>query len=134
TLIQSPRAVASAPSAAVPIASDREKVWQDFVAFVRREKKFLASHLEAGTALELSPSQLKVGIVERHHLNYLRDMENLSALTNLAKQFFAEDVTVDITGLAADDAARKNERLGTGAAERGERSAMRKGAVRTSGG
>ncbi len=134
TLIQSPRAVASAPSAAVPIASDREKVWQDFVAFVRREKKFLASHLEAGTALELSPRQLRVGIVERHHLNYLQDMENLSALTNLAKQFFAADVTVDITGLAADDAARKNESLGTGAAEQGEGSPMVKEALRIFGG
>jgi hypothetical protein len=108
-------------------------MWQNFVAFVGRDKKFLASHLETGTALELPPGQLKIGIVERHHLNYLQDSDNLSVLKSLAKEFFAADVAITITAMA-DDAGRKIETGGTGAAEEIAESAMVKEALRIFGG
>src|SRR5437870_3258405 len=74
------QAVASTPPAAVPLAGDKGNSWEGFISFVGREKKFLASHLEAGAALELPPGQLKIGVAERHHLGYLQDPDNLSVL------------------------------------------------------
>ena len=85
--------------------TDKDKTWEDFIVFVGKEKKFLASHLESCVALELSPSLLKIGVAERHHLNYLQDAENLAALASLAKRFFSADVSLSITA-APDGTAR----------------------------
>ncbi|MGB7947282.1 MAG: DNA polymerase III subunit gamma/tau, partial [Candidatus Binatia bacterium] len=86
-----------ASSVAAPLARDKVSVWRNFIAFVGKEKKFLASHLEAGTVLELPPTQLIVGVVERHHLNYLQDPDNLTVLKGLTKRFFGDDVAIVIT-------------------------------------
>src|SRR4030095_5259234 len=51
---RTPQAVASAAPAAVSLTGDKDNLWQSFVSFVGREKKFLASHLAAGTAIDLS--------------------------------------------------------------------------------
>ncbi|HWO43299.1 MAG TPA: DNA polymerase III subunit gamma/tau [Candidatus Eisenbacteria bacterium] len=76
--------------------ADRESRWREFVAFVRKQKKLLASHLESGNPLEFGAGRLKIGIAERHHLSYLQDPETLSALRTFARQFFAADVAVTI--------------------------------------
>ena len=76
---------------------DKDKVWQNFIAFVGKEKKFLASHLESCVTLDLPPGQLKIAVVDRHHLNYLQDAENLAMLASLAKRFFSDDVSLSIT-------------------------------------
>ena len=96
---QLPQTAAPASPAAGSFAGDKDSVWQNFVSFVGKEKKFLASHLEASAAVELPPGQLKI-VAERHHLNYLEDPDNLTALKSLAKRFFGDDVAVLIT--AAD--------------------------------
>ncbi|MGH7823744.1 MAG: DNA polymerase III subunit gamma/tau [Candidatus Binatia bacterium] len=96
--------VERAPRPAKPIVENSaktselgaNKVWQDFVAFVRKEKKFLASHLESGSPLEIGSGELRIGIVERHHLSYLQDPETLAILKTFAKQFFSSDVAVTI--------------------------------------
>ncbi|HXV79070.1 MAG TPA: DNA polymerase III subunit gamma/tau [Candidatus Binatia bacterium] len=106
---QKPQVGASVAPAAVPFAGDREALWRSFVAFVGKERKFLASHLEGGTALELPPGRLRIGVTERLHLNYLQDAEHLSLLKNLAQRFFGNDVAVDITSAEAESAARKDE-------------------------
>ena len=108
-------------------------VWHDFLAYVASQKKFLASHLEAGTALNLPPGQFTIGIAERHHLNYLQDADNLPTLKNLAKQFFNADVSVSITAVAAENIALKGDALGTGI-EKGQESHMVKEALRIFGG
>ena len=132
---QTPQAVASTPSAAVPLAGDKGNSWQGFISFVGREKKFLASHLEAGAALELPPGQLKIGIAERHHLGYLQDPDNLSLLQSLAKRFFGDDVAVQITAADPESLGRKNEPVGTTAMDlKQEDSPMVKEALRIFGG
>jgi DNA polymerase-3 subunit gamma/tau len=99
-----PEKPATAPSAkfAAGDSGDKDGTWQSFVAFVGREKKFLASHLQPCTVLDLTPGQLKLGVAERHHLKYLDDAENLSALKALAKQFFLTDTAITLTPLATD--------------------------------
>ncbi|HET8563725.1 MAG TPA: hypothetical protein VFM35_07640, partial [Candidatus Binatia bacterium] len=87
---------------------DNEKIWREFVAYVGREKKFLASHLEAGSVLELAPGQIKIGISERHHLNYLQDSEHISALKDLANRFFSRNATISIVSMAPREESTPN--------------------------
>lgn len=89
------------------LSADKDKVWQNFISFVGKEKKFLASHLESCIALELPPGQLKIAVVDRHHLNYLQDADNLSAFRSLARQFFSEDVSINVTAGAAEGPAKQ---------------------------
>jgi hypothetical protein len=119
----------------LPSAGDKESVWQNFITFVGKEKKFLASHLQAGTVVELLPTQLTVGVIEKHHLNYLQDPDNLTALKGLTKRFFGDDVAIVITGLEPEGTSRKSESIGSGAGNsEGEGSPMVKEALRIFGG
>lgn len=80
---------------------DKEEVWRKFVAFVMREKKVLASHLERVRPLEMAPGRIKVGVEERYHFGYLQDPENLSSLKDLARRFFSEEIAIAIALVAA---------------------------------
>ena len=135
SVTQTPQAATSAPPAALSVAGDKDNLWQNFVSFISREKKFLASHLEAATAYELPPGQLKIGVAERHHLNYLQDPDNLSVLKNLAKRFFGDDVAVHITAADPESLGRRSETTGIGTTSPGdEGSTIVKEALRIFGG
>jgi DNA polymerase-3 subunit gamma/tau len=133
--------MASAVSVVVPtlivpaVRLDDGNVWQNFVVFVGKQKKFLASHLEGAKALEISPGSLKIGVAERHHLSYLHDADNLAALKSLAKEFFSADVAVSISALGVDAGSGASESSVSGlASERTEASPMAKEALRIFGG
>jgi DNA polymerase-3 subunit gamma/tau len=79
------------------VGQDKGEVWKQFVAFVMKEKKFLASHLEQVRPLEFPPGPLKIAVEDRHHLSYLQDRENLSMLKDFASRFFSSDVKVVIS-------------------------------------
>jgi hypothetical protein len=116
-------------------AGDQGGLWQNFVAFVGKEKKFLASHLEGSAAFALPPGQLKIGVAERHHLNYLQDPDNLAALKNLAKRFFGDDVAVLITAADSENPLRQSGSMAAVAMNPGEEgSPMVKEALRIFGG
>ncbi len=107
----SPRPQAFAPpspSAASERAGGTDR-WRDFIAFVSKEKKFLASHLASSTALSLPPEPLKIAVSERHQMAYLQDSDNFAALKALAARFFAQDVTVEIAGVASGSAVKGSE-------------------------
>ena len=106
--------------------------WNGFVAFVGKEKKFLASHLEAGTALELGAGRMKIGVSERHHLAFLQDSDNLATLRDLAKSFFAQEIAVQVVQLAAESGRAPAGAPSTSAGD--ERSPMVKEALRIFGG
>jgi DNA polymerase III subunit gamma/tau len=133
-----PQGLTSAPPVAASPAVDKgDNRWRSFVSFVGQEKKFLASHLEAATALELPPGQLKIAVTERHHLNYLQDADNLSALRSLANRFFDGEVAVRITAADPESLARKGQAGVTGTVSlesEGEGSPMVKEALRIFGG
>ncbi|MDP2602646.1 MAG: DNA polymerase III subunit gamma/tau [Deltaproteobacteria bacterium] len=114
------------------VSGDKDGAWQGFVAFVGREKKFLASHLQPCTVLDLAPGQLKIGVTERHHMSYLVDADNFSALKSLAKQFFSANMSLTLTPLAADAEATVSNSAPAGQGE--ERSEMVKEALRIFGG
>ena len=135
SVTQTPQAATSAPPAALSVAGDKDNLWQNFVSFIGREKKFLASHLEVATAHELPPGLLKIGVAEGHHLNYLQDPDNLSVLKNLAKRFFGDDVAVHITAADPESLGRRIETTGIGTTSPGdEGSTIVKEALRIFGG
>jgi DNA polymerase III subunit gamma/tau len=116
-------------------AAASTKDWAGFVAFVGREQKFLASHLQSASAIELPPRPLMIGVGERHHLIFLQDGDNLAALKELAKRFFSQDVTVQIRWEGADGARSGVESVaGVSANAAQERSEMVKEALRIFGG
>jgi DNA polymerase III subunit gamma/tau len=126
---------AHAAPATGSFAGDQGGLWQNFVSFVGKEKKFLASHLEASATFELPPGQLKIGVAERHHLNYLQDPDNLAALKNLAKRFFGDDVAVLITAADSESPLRQSGSMAAGGINPGdEGSSMVKEALRIFGG
>ncbi len=87
----------SAPPDSAHEGNDKEEVWKKFVAFVMREKKVLASHLERVRPLEIPPGPLKIGVEDRYHLSYLQDPENLASLKDLARRFFSQEVIIGVT-------------------------------------
>jgi DNA polymerase-3 subunit gamma/tau len=114
---------------------DESQVWQEFVAFVSKEQKFLASHLASGSALSLPPGQLNIGVSERHHLAFLQDSDNLATLKELAKRFFGRDIVVQIASVASESAAKSAELHSSGTmTPTEERSPMVKEALRIFGG
>jgi DNA polymerase-3 subunit gamma/tau len=114
---------------------DGSQVWQEFVAFVSKEQKFLASHLASGSALTLPPGQLNIGVSERHHLAFLQDSDNLATLKELARRFFAQDVAVQIASVSSDSASKSPEMTSSGPlSPTEERSPMVKEALRIFGG
>jgi DNA polymerase-3 subunit gamma/tau len=86
---------------------DKEQLWREFVAEVRKEKKFLASHLDAAQVLDLAPGRLSVGVVERLELSFLQDAENFALLKTIAKRFFSEDVSIEVKLITDGSAARE---------------------------
>jgi DNA polymerase-3 subunit gamma/tau len=130
----SPPAPPVAPRVAVPSAGRGDR-WREFVAYVGREKKFLASHLDASEALELPPERLRIGVMERHHLAFLLDGDNLATLRELANRFFAQDVNVQIVNMVAEGAGAGAGTASAGAANAAhERTPMVKEALRIFGG
>ncbi len=89
--------------------NEKEEAWKKFVAFVMREKKVLASHLERVRPLEVPPGPLKIGVEDRYHLSYLQDPENLSSLKDLARRFFSCEVAVGIASVVPQRVEAKNE-------------------------
>lgn len=93
-----------------PEASENEQpaeAWKGFVAFVMKEKKFLALHLEPSRPLGLPPGPLKIGVEDRHHLSYLQDPENLSLLKAFARRFFSGEVAVSVIAIPPQERERK---------------------------
>jgi len=119
------------PQADAPGGASGE-AWPEFIAFIGKEKKFLASHLESAKALTLPPEQLKIAVSERHHLAFLQDADNLATLKDLARRFFAQEVSLQILSDLSQAAP-----VGAGGAPPGvgsERSDMVKEALRIFGG
>jgi hypothetical protein len=114
------------------VSGNKEQIWRDFVSLVRKEKKFLASHLDQAKLLELTPGHLFLGVRERHELSYLLDSENLAALKNIAKSFFSVDTAIEVTLVADRDTTGKQ--AGDGAFAGVERSEIVNEAVRILGG
>jgi DNA polymerase III gamma/tau subunit len=93
----SPSTSSRQPALAQPVVSgDKEEMWRQFVATVRREKRFLASHLDGAKVLDLAPGRLSIGVGERLELSSLLDTENFASLKNIAKRFFSEDIAIDV--------------------------------------
>lgn len=90
------------------LPADAAAKWQQFLAFVTQQKKFLAIHLADVEPLALPPGPLNLAVAGRHHLTYLQDPENLSTLKEFARSFFSTDVSVSLS-LTEEKRARSEE-------------------------
>jgi len=99
-LVPQPPTRQSAPE---PGRDEPAEIWKKFVAFVMKEKRFLALHLEPSRPLELPPGPLKIGVEDRHHLSYLQDPENFPLLKEFARRFFSSEVQVTVVALAPQE-------------------------------
>ena len=113
-VVSNPNEATAVPAASLTIPEDKEQVWRAFISFVGKEKKLLASHLEFGSALAVAPESLTIGIAEKHHLNYLQDLENMTLLRSFAKRFFSREVTIQLTQLDVAPAKSQQEPLASG--------------------
>jgi DNA polymerase III gamma/tau subunit len=91
------------PGQAFARVEDKTETWKRFVSFVTKEKRFLGSYLEKVRALELSSTQLRLGVEDRHCLGYLRDSDNINFLKDFARRFFSSEVAVTVTPWGAPD-------------------------------
>jgi len=128
-----PAAAAPRPAAA-PAAGDDAGKWREFVAFVGTEQKFLASHLGATVPHALPPAPIKISVAERHHLGFLQDADNLAALRELAKRFFAQEVTIQFVASGVDAVPSGNADESRAGSAADDRSEMVKEALRIFGG
>lgn len=106
----------SAPQSTAESGGDEQPpadTWMKFVAFVMKEKKFLALHLEPARPLGLPPGPLKIGVEDRHHLSYLQDSENLALLREFARRFFSREVAVTVIALPPQDRGQKTSEVNT---------------------
>ncbi|HTM08544.1 MAG TPA: DNA polymerase III subunit gamma/tau [Verrucomicrobiae bacterium] len=100
---EKPQTPAASPANAAAIGAKRElpsdaaAQWQQFLAFVTQQKKFLATHLADVEPLALPPGPLNLAVAGRHHFTYLQDPENLSSLKEFARSFFSTDVSVSLS-------------------------------------
>jgi hypothetical protein len=104
------------------------------VAFVGTEQKFLASHLGVTVPHALPPAPIKISVAERHHLGFLQDADNLAVLRELAKRFFAQEVTIQFVPAGVDAAPAGNAEAPRPGAAADDRSEMVKEALRIFGG
>lgn len=104
----------AAAASGFPSSVNKDQLWQNFVSFIGKEKKLLASHLESGSALAVSPESLTIGIAEKHHLSYLQDAENMALLKSFANRFFSRDVTIELVQLGAATAKAQQTPPATG--------------------
>ena len=122
------------PSDKPPEHHKRSNSWEEFLAFVGTEKRFLSPYLESAIALGLPPEPLKISIGERYHLAFWQDDENLAALKGLAKRFFSSEVTLQIVGAPSYESSSAATAANLSTKPDDERSPMVKEALRIFGG
>ena len=85
----------------VPSSGQAGKDWLGLVAFVKKKRMGLGTLLENGSPIKIEPPRLDIGFPDGSFmLNHLKDADNLVELQALAGEYFGQDVTVRILGLA----------------------------------
>ena len=132
-----PRPVESAPAAApaprveaapkkpeAPAAAPTgSRGWAGLVEFVRQKRRpVIASLLEHGSLLALELPLLEIGFAPgSFHLEQLRDADNHAALSDMAREYFGQPVTLKVTAVAADKADAPKSLLAERQAEESDR-------------
>lgn len=101
--VSPPRDLHEAPAAAV--TSEGSDSWGGFVSFVKGKKPMLASFLEHGHPLKVSPALLEIGFTAgSFQLSRLRDSDATAELQALAKGFFRAETAIRLVSLTGQDA------------------------------
>ena len=80
--------------------------WSGFIAHVKGKKPMLASFLEHGHPMKISPALLELGFPARSfQLSRLRDPDAAAELRSLAKDYFQTDTGISLVSLTGEEAA-----------------------------
>ncbi len=94
------------PGATRPAGSEQgSDPWSGFVSFVRGKKPRLASCLDHGRPLKVSPALLEIGFLaeDSFQLKSLREPDTGSDLQALAREFFRTETGIRLVSLAEGD-------------------------------
>lgn len=81
--------------------------WEDFVAFVRKRSSPLWSKIQQGKFLGCENKRIRIGFSKDFiFLDDIREKTQSDVLTSLAREYFADDVTVRIETLEEDEYSR----------------------------
>lgn len=79
--------------------------WSGFVSYVKGKKPMLASFLEHGHPLKITPALLELGFsAGSFQLSRLRDPDAASELQTMAKEYFRADTVIKFVSLAGEEA------------------------------
>ncbi len=78
-----------------------EEKWKSFVQFVKKKKPPLASLLEHGSPLSIGKESLEIGYpAKSFYLERMQEAETRTLLTNLAQEFFQQQIRIKIAGIS----------------------------------
>ncbi len=80
--------------------------WQEFLAFVERERPLLAAHLRQCRALAMDGGTLEVEVPAGFHRDYLAREEQMSLVGNLASRFYGSPVRLSLREAAPAETSR----------------------------
>jgi DNA polymerase III subunit gamma/tau len=93
--------VTTAPPASAPL--DQGDAWSGLVAFIKGKKPMLASFLEHGHPIAISPDTIEIGFAAgSFQLSRLRDPDATADLQALAKEFFRSAAVIRLVPLPGD--------------------------------
>ena len=90
----------AAPSTARPVPS---KSWDDFLAFVGKEKGTLLPYLQACHAPQLDGAEVVLSVTSGHYYDYLARRDHTQLVEELAGRFFSRPLRITVTTAAAVD-------------------------------
>ena len=82
-------------------------IWEGYKDFVKKRWSPLGSKIEAGEFVSFENKRLRIGILKDY--NFLIDENDKNRLTEIAKEYFGEDVLVKIEPLESDSGNRNNQ-------------------------
>jgi DNA polymerase III subunit gamma/tau len=101
--VTSAAASAAVPETAVPPGADRS--WEEFVAFVGKEKVTLLPYVSHSQVPHLDGPQLTLNVPRGYYYDYLVQRDHTQLVEELARRFFGRDLRVTVNAIDMDAAA-----------------------------
>jgi DNA polymerase-3 subunit gamma/tau len=107
-----------------------ENLWESFRGFVKKKSYPLWSKIEPGQFLGYEERTLRIGFPEGYlFLEYFREKEQRDRLTEIAREFFREEVTVKIESLKTGSSGTGNREAGNTATQNNRAGDIRREAL-----
>jgi DNA polymerase-3 subunit gamma/tau len=107
-----------------------ENLWESFKGFVKKKSYPIWSKIEPGQFLGYEERIFRIGFPEGYlFLEYFKEKEQKDRLTDIAREFFREDVTVKIESLKSGNPGSGNQETGNTATQNNRAGDIRREAL-----